>query len=146
MMPRFPTMDELYPAPEPEQFDPASDPLGIALQQRGMDSYWADRAEHPNTPMSGPLPDPKWQGFFQAIKEAASGRQVKFAGGPSPVGSNQFRGASVQPPGAPSAAFTAEDDVPFGATPSPNARLAALSGLRNARSPQANRYPYTGKR
>jgi hypothetical protein len=85
----------------------AFDPSGIDLQRRGMDTYLAnkeaqrsidygpagnaiDQAVH----MTGPLPDPKWQAFFQALADQGV---KKVVGGPSPDGSNQVRGIPTQP-------------------------------------------------
>lgn len=51
-------------------FNPAEDPLGIAVQGRAQA---ARQSRHLNEdwghPTFGPLPDPKWDGFFQAMKE-----------------------------------------------------------------------------
>ncbi len=43
------------------------DPLGIALQARA-------RAERPQYPGFGPLPNPQWEGFTQALNEAGVDR------------------------------------------------------------------------
>lgn len=76
---------------------PNSDPLGIGLQQRGMEHAQAYRqAEFRKDPktLSGPLPNPMWEGLFQALGEQGVDR---IRGGPSAAGSNQLRGESVQP-------------------------------------------------
>ena len=65
-----------------QSFDPSTDPLGIGLQQRAA----TNRQPYPGF---GPLPDPQWEGFFQAADEAGVS---KFAGGASPVESNQLAG------------------------------------------------------
>src|SRR5215510_9323082 len=66
----------------------ADDPLGLDLQARGMANARAQMSP------IGPLPDPRWAGFFQALEDAGVD---KLVGGPSAPGSNQIRGESVQP-------------------------------------------------
>ena len=72
------------------QFDPATDPLGIGVQSRGMDSRFQYNIDHPGSSLFGPLPDPRWEGFFQALKEAG----VENLVGPEdkPGESHQLRG------------------------------------------------------
>ena len=48
------------------------------------------------------LADPNWQAWFESINQAADGRQVRFAGGPSAPGSNQLRGRKASVAGIPS--------------------------------------------
>lgn len=74
-------------------FDPVTDPLGISLKERarqqrqlregvgalqrgqrelqapGMGLYGPLHSSL-GTPLSGPIPDPQWEGFFQALNEA----------------------------------------------------------------------------
>lgn len=38
------------------------------------------------------LADPNWQAWFESVNQAADGRDVRFAGGPSAPGSTQLRG------------------------------------------------------
>lgn len=79
-------------------FDPSQgDPLGqlIGLQARAKQSREAMYAQNPMT-QTGPLPDPRWDAYFQAVNEAGAGKPVNFTGGPSPEGSNQLTG--FQPP------------------------------------------------
>jgi|ERR1035437_3667423 hypothetical protein len=64
-----------------QAFDPSTDPLGIGLKQRAV----ANQQPYQGF---GPLPDPQWQGYFQAINEAGVD---KFAGA-NPVGTNQLTG------------------------------------------------------
>src|SRR5262245_38267304 len=64
------------------------DPLGLDVQARGMENARANMLPF------GPLPDPKWAGFFQAL--ADRGVQ-KLAAGPSAPVSNQLRGRPLQP-------------------------------------------------
>lgn len=45
-----------------------ADPLGNAVQGRGMQRRFEFAQEHPGTSF-GPLPDPKWEGLFQAMQE-----------------------------------------------------------------------------
>ena len=40
--------------------------------------------------------NPQWAKWFDMVKAAARGKKIRFAGGPSPEGSNQLRGRSVQ--------------------------------------------------
>lgn len=70
--------------------NPQNDPLGLALQGRAQAHRFQDQVANPN-PL-GPLPDPHWDAYFQAIQEAAGGKPVDFAGSTSPEGSNQLTG------------------------------------------------------
>lgn len=72
-----------------QQFDPSSDPSGIALQQRAQARRQVDMNENPYAHMMGPLPDPQWDGYFQALGEAGVD---KLAGGASPAESRQLTG------------------------------------------------------
>lgn len=45
------------------------DPLGTNLKRRGMDAYYAAKRQSDPNYMSGPLPDPAWEGLFQAMNE-----------------------------------------------------------------------------
>lgn len=77
---------------------PGDDSLGIALQQRAAASRQQQHLTTDwNHPTFGPLPDPKWDGLFQAMDEQ---HVDKVAGGPSPSGSNAFRGQPMQMGGA----------------------------------------------
>lgn len=55
--------------------DPEPDPLGIRLQTRAMDDWWADKAERARTNPgfdSGPIPQPNQEGLLQALKETGA--------------------------------------------------------------------------
>lgn len=59
-------------------FDATTDPTGAAVQQRARDrriQQMTDSVSHPLSIFNGPLPDPKWDGLFQAIDEAAGGKK-----------------------------------------------------------------------
>jgi hypothetical protein len=85
---------------------PNADPLGIDVQTRGLAAErqarqdMADRSFDEQNPLlatsaiTGPLPDARWAGFFQALADQGV---HKLGGGPSPAGSNQLTGTSVQP-------------------------------------------------
>jgi hypothetical protein len=50
--------------------DYQNDPLGIDVQSRGINRRWNYGIEHPEARLSGgPLPDPRWEGFFQAMSD-----------------------------------------------------------------------------
>ena len=68
-----------------QAFDPSTDPLGIGLKQRAA----VNQQPYPGF---GPLPDPQWEGFFQAMNEAGVD---KIGGGQSPAGSNQLTGTQT---------------------------------------------------
>jgi hypothetical protein len=62
-VPLRPTADAPYRSGGPD--DPtATDPLGIGATARGM--YDASTGDWP---LLGPLPDPRWVGFFQTLKD-----------------------------------------------------------------------------
>lgn len=88
------------------------DPSGISLQRQGLDTFLAfkdaerrqdygpggsaiDQAVH----MTGPLPDPKWQAFFQALQNQGVSKitQPRGAVVATTPGSHQLTGASAQP-------------------------------------------------
>ena len=78
----------------------AQNDLGIGVKQRAAEHRAADERAHP-ADLTSPglnginvLPDPNWDGFFQALRERGV---TGVRGGPSPKGSNQLRGTSVQP-------------------------------------------------
>jgi hypothetical protein len=95
-------------------FNPQDDPLGLGLQSRARAHRWADSVANPMSQTLGPLPDPMWDSYFQAVAEAAKGKKINFAGGTAPnetfdesfqdpsvgaeqlatIHSNQFRGVS----------------------------------------------------
>lgn len=62
--------------PNVSSFDPTTDPLGIAVQGRARQARF-QQAVHGVAPQ-GPLPDPRWDGYFQAAGEAGGGRNVSF--------------------------------------------------------------------
>ncbi len=62
----------------------SDDPLGIAVMQRAKQNRLQYEMAHPESMQSGPLPDPRWDGYFQAVDEAAGGRPVDFAGSAGP--------------------------------------------------------------
>lgn len=74
------------------------DPIGLALQLRGLGAARRGQAEHLNADINAPssvstmLPDPAMEGLKQALFEAGT---THLAGGPSVAGSNQLRGESV---------------------------------------------------
>ena len=68
----------LQQATNPHGFDPSEDPTGIALMARARQNRFQYQTEHPESMMSGPLPDPRWDAWLQAVSEAGNGRPVKF--------------------------------------------------------------------
>jgi hypothetical protein len=84
-----------------------TDPLGIEAQTRGVATQLGDRQAmvdrsytdaDPLLAMSaatGPLPDPRWAGFFQSLADAGV---TKLRGGPSAPGSTQLTGQDIMPP------------------------------------------------
>lgn len=45
------------------------DPLGTNLKRRGLDAYNEEARKSDPNYMSGPLPDPAWEGLFQALAD-----------------------------------------------------------------------------
>src|SRR5262245_17131316 len=76
----------LRPTADAPRTEAPFDPLGIDLQTRGLENAWRQRQQF--GPI-GPLPDPRWAGFFQALEDAGVDELV---GGPSAPGSNQLTG------------------------------------------------------
>lgn len=64
-----------------------ADPLGISVQARGMDRRFNYAQQHPGSSF-GPLPNPMWEGLFQALQEQGVDNVV---GGNAP-NSNAFVG------------------------------------------------------
>lgn len=112
-----------------------TDPTGILLKRQGMDTFLANKDEQRRADygpggsaidqavhMTGPLPDPQWQAFFQALqnqgvtKVNAGGRSDAERIRQADPSTNQIRGESVQPD-----SFTGGDTfrgyhtTPFGA-------------------------------
>jgi len=75
-------------------FNPQDDPLGLGLQSRARAHRWADSIANPMSQTLGPLPDPMWDSYFQAVAEAANGKQVKF-GQESPVSNDSMNDPEV---------------------------------------------------
>lgn len=106
-------------------FDPTTDPLGLGLQARARDRRWQDVVKGNVNPI-GPLPDPQWDAFFQAVKESNPGKRMVFQGGARPM---------VEPTDDPGMAFArgtrqftgAKDSDEFNALTNP-----ALRGLKHA--------------
>ena len=86
---------------------PSADPNGIALQQRGMEAWRTDQAnrlrQYQNgqqpigapAPVTNVLPDPKWQGLFQALAEQGVGK-LKSSGAAG-MGLGPFDQSAVSP-------------------------------------------------
>jgi len=89
-----------------------TDPLGVDVQQRGMANARAarqalvqrsfDEADPrlATSAITGPLPNPQWEGFLQSLHDAGA---TNIRGGPSPAGSTQLTGTPVQPTWMPTA-------------------------------------------
>lgn len=58
------------------------DPLGTNIKRRGMDAYYEEARKSDPNYMSGPLPDPQWEGFGQALAEQGVTRVGMDAGRP----------------------------------------------------------------
>ena len=67
-----------------QAWSPDTDPLGIGLQQAARNRQMAYAAGAGTSPVQpGPLPDPRWDAFFEATDRAAGGKPVKFGQMPS---------------------------------------------------------------
>jgi len=100
------------PLVTPTPFDINPDPLGTDAQLRGMENARAERQamvqrsfdeQNPllaTSAITGPLPDPRWAGFFQTLHDAgvnelgdpSGGRKARYVESPG-----QLHGQSVQP-------------------------------------------------
>lgn len=118
------------------------DPLGNGVIMRGLQGYWNGRQNQIHEDNSqgnvmaasihggGPLPDPNWQGFYQAMNERAPGGIAPSHGRGDPIG-----GLPNSPFGAPSTMWqsgqsSAVTNKPF--TPQFNPQQA-VQGLKGAR-------------
>lgn len=57
-------------------WSPQTDPLGLNLQQEASAKRWQDAVNGLTNPF-GPLPDPRWDSWFQAIKDKNPGKNIK---------------------------------------------------------------------
>lgn len=55
----------------------AYDPSGIDQMTRARERRFKYQVGNPNAPI-GPLPDPRWEGYFQAVEDATGGRRARF--------------------------------------------------------------------
>lgn len=70
------------------------DPLGIALQDRAMQQRQAQHLDEMEGDINhrmigGPLPDPRWEGLFQAMNERGI-RRASLGGGTAALGSTAY--------------------------------------------------------
>lgn len=102
-MPISPSLQGLSRAVTPsigtQPWNATTDPLGVNIQNQGMQTTQAyDRSQAasdygivpPDQAMGqsigqsvhqmGPLEDPQWAGFFQAVSDASGGKPVNYAG------------------------------------------------------------------
>lgn len=75
-----------------QPFDSSTDPLGISLMQRAQANqqagaqaqtatdYGSNNVLAQGVHMMGPLPDPRWEGFLQALTDAGGGAPMKLRG------------------------------------------------------------------
>lgn len=96
------------------------DPLGISAQTRGVAHQVAGQQDMINrsyaerdpllaaSAITGPLPDPRWAGFFQRLSDSGV---TNLRGGPSPAGSTQLTGQRFASPIADGTAGDALADV-----------------------------------
>lgn len=110
-----------------QSFDPSTDPLGIGLQQRAA----ANRQPYPGF---GPLPDPQWEGYFQAMNEAG----VNKVAGANPAGTNQLTG--FQPP----TDFSGTETYGGNRGPSYSGSVPGASGAPNIPMTNPNRFTEPG--
>lgn len=79
-----PSLSGLQNALVPNQ----TDPLGLGVQQRGMDSYQAAKQQEDPNYLSGPLPDPRWEGLLQALAESGATHVGQDAARPEGIASD----------------------------------------------------------
>lgn len=121
------------------------DPLGSSVIMRGLQGFWGGRQNqiHEDNDQGnvmaasihggGPLPDPGWQGFYQAMQERAPGGIAPShgRGDPMPGLHNSpfnFTAPSTMWDSRQSSAVTGQ---PFQAQPQqPNPAIKALKGVR----------------
>lgn len=58
------------------------DPLGTNVKRRGMDAYYEEAHKSDPNYMSGPLPDPQWEGYGQSLADQGVTRAAMDAGRP----------------------------------------------------------------
>jgi hypothetical protein len=146
------------PLTTPLPFDINPDPAGVDVTTRGLAAARAGRQamvqrsfDEANplvatSAITGPLPDPQWAGFFQALDDAGI-RNIQ--GGPSPTGSTQLTGQSVQPNWMPTSGLlpgqlptgTASDAVQRTQTALPTGSIDALKTKTGASAPPPTAAP-----
>lgn len=120
---------------------PQSDPLGNALQQRGVQNYlnsnWSNGTFKPQT-IGGPGMNPQWQGYFQALQESGVNNladpSVGARHGMGPVGmgsqdpmSNQIGTQSFSP----ALQALRQQDIAGGFGTAPTDQYSQLQNVRN---------------
>jgi hypothetical protein len=122
-------------------FDVNNDPLGIALQSRAADKRFRFQQDHPGSSF-GPLPDSRWDGFFQAMDEAgvdgvadsSVGAKKGMWSGKAPMGSTydpryQTSAVDTMPSNQlGTAGLTAENGMAGESIPSMDSLLRATGG------------------
>lgn len=118
------------------------DPLGNSVIMRGLQGYWGSRQNqihednsHGNVMAAsihggGPLPDPGWQGFYQAMQERAPGGIAPSHGRGDPM------------PGLSASPFNTPPVQAPNHSPAQYANNPALNGLRKQADADAKaKYP-----
>ena len=85
-------------------FNAINDPLGqlINLQAQVRQRRFADAVANPATQTTGPLPDPQWDAYFEAVDQANPGKKTTFDSGGDLPNSPALKGLQAAAPAAPS--------------------------------------------
>lgn len=74
------------------------DPLGTNIKRRGMDSYYEEARKSDPRYASGPLPDPQWEGFLQAMQDQHVTRVGQDVARPQGIASDPTQPGWENPP------------------------------------------------
>ena len=109
------------------------DPLGTNRKARGMEAYMDAQRQSDPRYMSGPLPDPQWEGFFQSLADNGVTRLGQDVARPEGIADDPSQPGWAPPTAAPAQSLTAQDLLNQRLMKSNNiATPASLTGLRKA--------------
>ncbi len=109
-----------------QPFNAINDPLGqlINLQAKARQRRFSEAVANPMS-QTGPLPDPQWDAYFEAVDEANPGKTTKFTGGGGLPNAYSPPMQGLQSASAPSASTSPDDRALFFPNTGADAKLLA---------------------